>query len=94
MLKCYIYDKNGMHGAPLYIEDTPEAIANFIWFNHDNVCFITTLEDMFIASSTEGGFLDRVASPALRDEILIEILPLQLGDKEAYNPVIHRGKIC
>ena len=38
--------------------------------------------DQFVVSSIMGGFLDRVAYPALREEIIKEIFPLQMGDKE------------
>ena len=78
----YIYDSNGMHGDKIEFDGTPENIANFIMYNKNNVVVITDTMDQFVVSSTKGGFLDRIAYPALREEILKEILPLQLGDKE------------
>lgn len=83
----YVYDSNGTHGDCLKFEGNPENIANFIMFNMMNPCIVTDELDQFIVSSTVGGFLDRVSSPMLREEILEKILPLQLGDKEPFNPV-------
>ena len=78
----YIYDSNGMHGDKIEFDGTPENLANFIMCNKNNAVVITDTMDQFIVSSTQGGFLDRVAYPALREEILEKILPLQLGDKQ------------
>ena len=81
----YIYDNDGTHGDGIVFDGTPENMANFIMTNKDSQVVITDLNDNFVVSSTEGGFLDRVSYPALREEILQEILPLQLGDKEPYD---------
>ena len=78
----YIYDENGMHGGKIEFEGSPENIANFIMYNKMHPVVITDMVDQFVVSSTIGGFLDRVAYPALREEIIKEILPLQMGDKE------------
>lgn len=79
----YVYDDNGMHGGKIPFEGTPENMAHFIMHNKMHPVVITDMMDQFIVSSTMGGFLDRVAYPALREEILKEILPIQMGDKEA-----------
>lgn len=79
----YVYDDNGMHGGKIEFEGTPENMAHFIMHNKTHPVVITDMVDQFIVSSTMGGFLDCVAYPALRDEILKEILLIQMGDKEA-----------
>ncbi|WP_243125890.1 MULTISPECIES: antirestriction protein ArdA [unclassified Eubacterium (in: firmicutes)] len=79
----YVYDDNGMHGGKIEFEGTPENMAHFIMHNKMHPVVITDMVDQFIVSSTMGGFLDRVAYPALREEIIKEILPIQMGDKEA-----------
>ena len=84
----YVYDANGYHGPKVEFEGTPKNMANFIMFHMKDAVVITDEIDQFIVSSTQGGFLDRVYSPEMRDQILKEILPLQLGDEEAFNPVI------
>ena len=81
----YIYDDDGMHGDKIVFEGTPENMANFIMFNYMYPVVITDDVDNFVVSSTKGGFLDRVAYPALREEILKEILPLQYGEKDAFD---------
>lgn len=78
----YIYDSNGMHRGKIEFDGTPENMTNFIMYNKNNAVVITDAMDQFVVSSTQGGFLDRVAYPALREEILEKILPLQLGDKQ------------
>ncbi|MBQ3418808.1 MAG: DUF4316 domain-containing protein [Erysipelotrichaceae bacterium] len=78
----YIYDENEMHGGKIEFEGSPENMANFIMYNKIHPVVITDMVDQFVASSTMGGFLDRVAYPALREEIIKEILPLQMGNKE------------
>lgn len=82
----YVFDENGKHGEKIAFEGTPENIANFIMSHQMNATVITDALDQFVVSSTVGGFLDRVAYPALREEILKEILPLQMGEKEAVDP--------
>ncbi len=57
-------------------------MAHFIMHNKMHPIVITDMVDQFIVSSTMGGFLDRVAYPVLREEIIKEILPIQMGDKE------------
>ena len=79
----YVYDDNGMHGGKLEFEGTPENMAHFIMFNKAHPTVITDMMDQFLVSSTMSGFLDRVANPELRKEIIKEILPLQMGEKEA-----------
>ena len=81
----YVYEDNGMHGDKIPFEGTPENMANFIMYNKEHATVITDTLDQFVVSSTVGGFLDRVAYPALREEILKEILPLQMGEKEAFD---------
>ena len=78
----YVYDANGMHGEPDLIEGSSENIANYIMTHKESPTVITTQEDEFVISSTVGGFLDRANSPSTRDEVLQEILPLQLEEKE------------
>ena len=79
----YIYDEQGMHGGKIVFEGSPENMAHFIIYNKEHPVVITDDMDQFVVSSTKGGLLDRVSYPALRDEILKAILPLQLGDKQA-----------
>lgn len=81
----YVYDENGMHGEKIIFEGSPENIANFIMWNRTSPTVITDDLDQFVVSSTAGGFIDRVAYPALRDEILEKIIPLQMGDLEPYD---------
>ena len=88
----YIYDENGMHGARNEFEGSPENMANFIMFNKDHTVVMTDDIDQFVVSSTHGGFLDRVAYPALREEIIKEILPLQMGDKEPIDVAMQNGE--
>lgn len=78
-----------MHGDKAKFDGTLENLANFIMYNKNNAVVITGAMDQFVVSSTQGGFLDRVAYPALREEILEKILPLQLGDKQPID-VTHR----
>lgn len=81
----YVFDENGKHGDKIPFEGTPENMANFIMYNKDHATVITDMLDQFVVSSTAGGFLDRVAYPALREEILKDILPLQMGEKTAFD---------
>ena len=81
----YVFDENGKHDGRIECEGTPENMANFIMHNKDHATVITDMPDQFIVSSTVGGFLDRVASPALREDILKEIRPIQMGEKEAFD---------
>lgn len=62
-------------------ENTAENIANFIM---SNKMYPTTIydNDQFIVASTVGGFLDTVTSPELREEVIREIIPLQMGEKD------------
>lgn len=83
----YVYDDNGMHGGKIEFEGTPENMAHFIMFNKAHPTVITDMMDQFLVSSTMSGFLDRVANPELRKEIIKEILPLQMGEKEAIDVV-------
>ena len=85
-LRGYVYDNQGMHGDYQEFDDNPKNIANFIMFHRSNPVVITDDWDNFVVSSTAGGFLDRVASPKLREEIIKEILPLQMGEKTPFDP--------
>ena len=70
------YDENGMHGGKIEFEGSPENMTNFIMYNKMHPVVIADMVDQFVVSSTMGGILDRVAYPALREEIIKEILPL------------------
>ena len=82
----YVYNSDGSHEEKYVFEGTPNGIANFIMYHKHNATVITDPLDQFIVSSTVGGFLDKVSYPALREEILKEILPIQLGEVEAFKP--------
>ncbi len=73
------YDDNGMHGGKIEFEGMSENMAHFIMHNKMHPVVITDMMDKFIVSSTMRGYLDHVAHTALRDEILKEILPIQMG---------------
>lgn len=79
----YVYNSEGMHNGKIPFENTPANIASFIWNNRDSATVVTDSMDNFLVSSMQGGFLDRLATPRLREEVLEQILPLQLGEREA-----------
>ena len=83
----YVYDSDGRYDRKHYFDDTPENIANFIMYNWMNSVVITDMVDNFMVSSSAGGFLDRVASPELREKILEKIMPIQFGEIDAYEVV-------
>lgn len=81
----YIYDERGRHGDKFEFEGSPKNMAHFIMYNWAHPVVITDMVDQFIVSSVMGGFLDRVSSPELREELIKEIYPLQMGDKTPIN---------
>ena len=83
----YVYDSNGYHDGKRLFEGSPENAANFIAFHDDKATVITDAVDQFVVSSMPGGFLDRVANPKFRDDILKHLMPLQMGEKTAFDPV-------
>lgn len=92
-VKAIICDCDGNYCESAVFEGTPKNIANFIMYNSDNIVYIRDHSDNFVVSSTRGGFLDRVAYPALREEIIKEILPLQLGDIKPINVANQKSKV-
>lgn len=81
----YLYNADGENVERYLFEGTPKNMAHFIMWNAGHKVVITDIVDNFVVSSMQGGFLDRVSYPALREEIIKEILPIQLGDIEAIN---------
>ena len=77
----YVYDKDGYHDGGRYFEGTMENIASFIMENQWHDTIITDLMDDLIAKSFTGGFLDKV-DPSIREDLLKELVPIQLGEKE------------
>ena len=84
-VRGYIYNVDGKHSGYVVFEGTPKNIANFIMFHQFNRVVITDMLDQFIVSSF-GGFLDEVCDSATRKDILDEILPIQYGEVEAFDP--------
>lgn len=77
----YVYDRNGYHDGGQYFEGTKENIASFIMSNRWNATVVTDLMDDLLVSSLTGGFLDWV-DKGIREDLLKELVPIQLGEKE------------
>lgn len=75
----YVFNSNGMYTHKYYFEGTAKKMATFILQFQMNNTIITDCADEFLCSSMYG-FLDKVGSN-LRDEILKELLPLQMGSQ-------------
>jgi len=88
----YVYDDNGYHNGKQPFYGTAENVANFIMMNKDHDTVVTDIMDCFVVSSMRGGFLDRVASMDIRDKIMPEILPLQMGEKQPVDVVAEYRK--
>ena len=86
--KIYPYGLPSGNERVEQFEGTPCNMANFIMFHKDSSVVINDEDDNFVVSSTVGGFLDRVSYPALREELIKEILPLQMGDIAPFDPVV------
>lgn len=77
----YVYDQNGYHDSGQYFEGTMENIASFIMNNQWHDTIVTDVLDNLVAKSFAGGFLDKV-DPQIREDLLKELVPMQLGEKE------------
>lgn len=75
----YVFNSNGTYTHKYYFEGTIKKMAIFILQFPKNNTMITDSADEFICSSMYG-FLDKVVTN-LRDELLKELLPLQMGSQ-------------
>lgn len=78
----YVYGYDGGRQV-FYFEKSPENIANFIMLHkeHADHMILTDLADRLILN-TFGEFINRCPDQLFLQEVLKELLPLQMGEKE------------
>jgi hypothetical protein len=78
----YVYDYNGMRQVH-YFENSPANIANFIMLHSENAdkIILTDQLDRLILN-TFGEFINRCPDQAFLQEVLKELVPMQLREKE------------
>lgn len=82
LIAGYVYSYNGDRET-FYFEKSPENIANFIMLHQENTDHIvlTDIMDRLILN-TFGEFINRCPDQAYLQEVLKELVPLQMGEKE------------
>lgn len=78
----YVYGYDGMRQV-FYFENSPANIANFIMLHRENTdkIVLTDLADRLILN-TFGEFINRCPDQAFLQEVLKELVPMQMGEKE------------
>lgn len=78
----YIYGYDGGRQV-FYFEKSPENIANFIMLHkeHADHMILTDLADRLILN-TFGEFINRCPDQEFLQEVLKELVPMQIGEKE------------
>lgn len=78
----YVYGYAGERQV-FYLEKSPANVANFIMLHreHDDQMIMTDLADRFILN-TFGEFINRCPDQAFLQEVLKELVPMQMGEKE------------
>lgn len=78
----YVYGYDGDRQC-YYFEKSPSNIANFIMLHKENAnkMIFTDLTDKLVLN-TFGEFINRCPDQELLQEILKDLVPMQMGDKE------------
>ncbi len=78
----YIYGYDGMRQV-YYFENSPANIANFIMIHGENAdkIVLTDQADRLILN-TFGEFINQCPDQAFLQEVLKELVPMQMGEKE------------
>ena len=81
----YVYGYDGERQG-YYFEKSPSNIANFIMLHKENTdkMILTDMADRLVLN-TFGEFINRCPDQELLQEILKDLVPMQLGDKEPVN---------
>lgn len=82
LIAGYVYSYSGERQT-FYFEKSPENIANFIMLHQENTdhIILTDIADRLILN-TFGEFINRCPDQAYLQEVLKELVPLQMGEKE------------
>lgn len=82
LIAGYVYSYSGERQT-FYFEKSPENIANFIMLHQENTdhIILTDIVDRLILN-TFGEFINRCPDQAYLQEVLKELVPLQMGEKE------------
>lgn len=78
----YVYGYDGERQA-FYFEKSPANIANFImwhWEGADRMVLTDQMDQLIL--NTFGQFINRCPDQAFLQEVLKELVPLQMGEKE------------
>ena len=78
----YVYGYDGERQG-YYFENTPSNIANFIMLHKENAnkMILTDMADRLVLN-TFGEFINHCPDQELLQEILKDLVPMQIGDKE------------
>lgn len=78
----YVYDYDGNRKA-YYFENTPSNIASFIMLHKENTdkMILTDIADRLVLN-TFGEFINQCPDQKLLQEILKDLLPMQMGEKD------------
>lgn len=83
----YVYNREGNLIKKIKFAASPSGIAHFIMANDHYRTVVTDVCDILLASSMIGGFLDEVYDQKLRKEIMHSLLPIQMGEVDAIEPI-------
>lgn len=81
LIRAYVYPHKG-YRSEYWFEKSPTNIANFIMQHKDvqEIILTDTMENLVL--NTIGEFIDRCSDQVLLLEILLHLIPMQLGEDE------------